>query len=126
MEPLAVEWGIPSDKYWQMTYDEIITQVEANKNRYELEMKNKAMFDYNAAQLNAYAFNQPEKMPKPEKMYPFLQKENGDEVLNPQTEEKPISQQEYNMDEDKTNLMQAIAGVNRTLKQKGSEQEDGN
>lgn len=59
IEPIAIEWGVPADKFWSMSYSEIIAQVEANKKRYELEMKNEAMFRYNSAALNAYALNDP-------------------------------------------------------------------
>ena len=71
MEPLAIEWGIPSDKYWELTFNEIMMQVTANKKNYERQLKEKAMFDYNQAQLFGFAFNDPSKMPKFNDMYSF-------------------------------------------------------
>lgn len=114
IEPIAVEWGIPANEYWAMSYAEIVTQVEANKKRYEMEMRNRAMFDYNAAQLNAYAFNQPNKMPKAEVIYPFLKAEEEE----PET---PISEQSYNFSEDQAILMRALMGVNNHIKKNGGE-----
>lgn len=121
MESIAVEWGVPANEYWAMSYAEIVTQVEANKKRYEMEMRNRAMFDYNAAQLNAYAFNQPNKMPKIEAIYPFL-KADADQVAD----NLPVSEQPYNASEDQAILMQALMGINNHIKKNGGEKIDGN
>lgn len=72
MEPIAIDYGILATDYWMMTFGEIMTQVESNKRKRETELKEKAMFDYKAAQLNMYAFNDPSKMPTAEKHYPYL------------------------------------------------------
>lgn len=120
MEPIAVEWGVPANEYWAMSYAEIVTQVEANKKRYEMEMKNRAMFDYNSAQLNAYAFNQPNKMPKAETIYPFLKSEEEKEIAA-----LPISEQSYRSDEDQAILMRALMGINNHIKKNGGEEIDG-
>jgi hypothetical protein len=109
MESTAVEWGVPASEFWSMTYEEIAVQVEANRKRYELEMRNRSMFDYNAAQLNAFAFNDPNKMPKAEKMYPFLLTEEERE------RQKPLYLQEYDEDEDFEILMRNVRSVNKVL-----------
>lgn len=72
MYPKAVEMGIPATEYWSMTLDEIITQVEANKNIQERERKERAMFDYVSQRLASFAFNDPSKMPKFDEAYGFL------------------------------------------------------
>ena len=120
MEPVAVEWGIPANEYWSMSYAEIITQVEANKKRHEMEMKNKAMFDYNAAQLNAWAFNEPNKMPKAEAIYPFLKSEEEQKL-----EELPISEQPYAPTEDQAILMRSLMGIKNHINKNGGEKTDG-
>lgn len=119
MEPLAVEWGVPANEYWSMTYAEIVTQVEANKKRYELEMKNKAMFDYNSAQLNAYAFNDPSKMPKVEEVFPFLKKEK--ESSQPQ---QGTTNEDYNMEKDKAILLSNLQAITNHLKKGGGTNDD--
>lgn len=82
MYPKAVEAGIPAEKYWSMTYEEIVLQAEANVAIRKQQLKEKAMMDYKAAQLNAYGFNDPKKMPKPDQHYPFLKKEDKQEQSN--------------------------------------------
>lgn len=72
MYPKAVEMGILATEYWSMTLDEIITQVEANKNIQERERKERAMFDYVSQRLASFAFNDPSKMPKFDEAYSFL------------------------------------------------------
>lgn len=75
MEPQAIELGIPADKYWSMTFDEIMLQCSANKKAKEREVKEKAAFDYNMIQGMMFAFNDPKNMPKAEKLYPVLAEE---------------------------------------------------
>lgn len=72
MYPKAVEMGIPATEYWNMTLDEIIVQVEANKKMMERERKERAMFDYVSQRLASFAFNDPSKMPKFDEAYSFL------------------------------------------------------
>lgn len=110
IEPIAIEWGVPADKFWSMSYSEIIAQVEANKKRYELEMKNEAMFRYNSATLNAYALNDPSKMPKIEEIFPFMKTEE---------QQVPISEQPYDMEEDRAIFMRAAMGVQQHLRKVG-------
>lgn len=71
----AVEAGIPAEKYWSMTYEEIVVQSEANAVIRKQKLEEQAMMDYKAAQLNAYGFNDPKKMPKIDQHYPFMKSE---------------------------------------------------
>lgn len=82
MEPAAIDYGIPATDYWMMTFGEVMAQVESNKRKRETELKEKAMFDYKAAQLSMYAFNDPSKMPTAEKHYPYLANEKVQEIEN--------------------------------------------
>lgn len=86
MYPQAVEAGIPATEYWGMTLEEIMIQVQANKNVKENELKEKAMFDYSQQRLAVFAFNDPKKFPKFEDAYPFL-KEIEQAVEEAKTEE---------------------------------------
>lgn len=94
MYPKAVELGIDADRFWEMTYDEIIVQAEANKKIKEREVKEKAMLDYKAAQLQAYAFNDPKKMPKFEAHYQFA-------------EQKPMNEENVKCGQQDWRLMKA-------------------
>lgn len=75
MEPQAIELGISSTDYWNMTFKEIMLQCEAYKKIRERETKEKAAFDYNMIQGMMFAFNDPKNMPKAEKLYPVLAEE---------------------------------------------------
>ncbi|KRM06963.1 hypothetical protein FC89_GL000272 [Liquorilactobacillus ghanensis DSM 18630] len=55
-----------------MSFEEIMVQTLANRKNRVDEMKFKAMMDHQQANLIAYAFNDPAKMPKLEEAYPFL------------------------------------------------------
>lgn len=72
MYPQAVEAGIPATEYWQMTLEEIMIQISANKKIKENELRERAMFDYSQQRLAVFAFNDPKKFPKFEEAYPFL------------------------------------------------------
>lgn len=72
MYPLAVQKGIPSDEYWNMTLEEILVQVDANQFNQEQSAMEKALFDYKMAQMLVYAFNEPKEMPSFENAYPFV------------------------------------------------------
>lgn len=81
----AVENGIPADKYWSMTYGEILTQAEANAAIHKRQLEEQAMMDYKAAQLNAFALNDPKKMPKFNDHYNFrVSSENSPSTSNQQ------------------------------------------
>lgn len=88
LEPIALESGITVERYWSLTLNEIFAQLFANKAKHDVELKERAMMDYQLAQGLSYAFNNPQKMPKPEKLYPFLKEEEE------QKEVEPVSQEE--------------------------------
>lgn len=110
MEPLSIQLGIPAEKYWLLTFGEIMMQTEAYKRQQEQANKEKAMFDYNLAQLITYAFNKPEKMPKAEDVYSILKEEDE----NPQNlvPQKQL-QATYNPEADQALFMQLAKGVKR-------------
>ncbi|QBO35376.1 hypothetical protein EQG49_02290 [Periweissella cryptocerci] len=70
--PIAVESGIPVDKFWELTYGELMVQLEANRNREMRKLQMQAMMDYKQAQLNMYT-NAPNEMPKIHEHYPFVE-----------------------------------------------------
>lgn len=117
MEPLAIEWGIPSDKYWSLTFLEIMNQVQANKKRHELESKERAIYDYKQAQILAYAFNSPEKMPSPEKMYPILEDKNKQEQTVSQ--DRIYTQEE--MLKEQALFRMTAEGAKRAIQEKNKE-----
>lgn len=84
MEPKAIDFGIPATEFWMMTFGEVMSQIESNQRKRELELKEKAMFDYKSAQLNMYAFNDPSKMPTAEKHYPFLVDKEIKKIIQPE------------------------------------------
>lgn len=111
MELQAIELGIPADKYWSMSFDEIMLQCSANKKIKEREHKEKASFDYNMIQGMMYAFNDPKNMPKAEKLYPMLAEEKP-------VKEKPKEIQPYNAEADQTLFMEIAKSVHRTNENK--------
>lgn len=123
MEQVAVGWGIPSTDYWSMTFGEIMVQIVANKQRMEIERKEKAMFDYQQAQLMMYAFNDPKKFPKATDVYSFLgekekqESDKGSKILA-DNEIKP-----YRAEEDKAWFMQMAEAVKAHNKKKEMEVE---
>lgn len=72
MEARAIDFGVSIFDFWEMTLRETIETAASGKRRRVAELKEKAEFDYKAAQLNAYAFNDPKHMPKKEDHYSFL------------------------------------------------------
>lgn len=116
MYPKAVEAGIPAEKYWLMSYEEIVIQAEANIAIRKKELEEQAMMDYKAAQLSAYAFNDPKKMPKPEQHYPFL---HGEEKQN----ESPNQQQEWQI--MKARMIERTELIKATQKRQSRQQEGG-
>lgn len=115
MYPRAVEAGIDADKYWSMTYEEIIIQAEANVAQKKQELEQQAMLDYKAAQLNAYALNEPKKMPKFEEHYPFTQSSTQ--------ESETTQQQDWRV--NKARMMEYTEMIKQTRKRKKQEQEGG-
>lgn len=76
MYPIAVKQGIPADDYWNKTLEEILIQVEQNREKEKDELMAKANLDYRMAQLMSYAMNDPQSMPDFEKVYPFASDSN--------------------------------------------------
>lgn len=78
--PVAVQYGVDAERFWGMSFKEVMIQTLANrKNRID-EMKFRAMMDHQQANLIAFAFNDPNKMPKPEEAYPFLKDDQQKQV----------------------------------------------
>ncbi|MGM0239486.1 hypothetical protein [Enterococcus sp. AZ103] len=111
MYPKAVEAGIDADKYWSMTYEEIVVQAEANVAKRKQELEQQAMLDYKAAQLNAYALNEPKKMPKFEDHYPFA---NSDVETK-----EPNQQQDWQI--MKARMIERTEIIKRTKKHQAEE-----
>ncbi len=88
MYPEAVSAGIDATEFWSMDFNEIMVQVGANRQREREELKKRAYMDHELAQLIAYAFNDPNKMPSVEKAYPFI-KEDQPQEDRPQEEQVP-------------------------------------
>jgi hypothetical protein len=116
MYPKAVEAGIDADRFWSMTYDEIITQAEANIKIRRRELEEKAYLDYKASQLNAYAFNDPKKMPKFDDYYNFSK------TNNTETSEAP-KQQDWRI--MKARMMERAAMIKDTKQRKAKMEEGG-
>ena len=85
--PQAVEAGIASTDFWNMTFDEIMVQVEANRKIHENKLREQAMFDYSQQRMAIFAFNDPKNFPKFEEAYPFL-KQIKEEVKEAVSEEE--------------------------------------
>lgn len=73
MYPKAVEAGIAAERFWGLSYEELIIQVRANAKIHQRELEEQAMLTYKQAQLNAYGMNEPKKMPKFQQIFPFVQ-----------------------------------------------------
>lgn len=96
MYPLAVRAGIPADEYWTKTLEEILVQVEQNKEKEKEELKIKANLDYRMAQLMSYALNDPQAMPEFGKVYPFAV-QNEQKTAEQIAEEEMKQEQQYMM-----------------------------
>ncbi|MBO0413230.1 hypothetical protein JZO81_19415 [Enterococcus hulanensis] len=111
----AVEAGIPADKYWSMTLEEIIVQATANKKVREREMKEKAIMDYKLARLNAYSFNDPKNTPAIEKVYDFFEDTQSNENLDGSVANgAQVSAEDKKWMAQKANMMQLAAAIKRT------------
>ncbi len=116
MYPKAVEAGIPADRFWSMTYEEIIIQAEANGKIRKRELEEQAYLDYKATQLNAYAFNDPKKMPKFDDYYNFDQ-------VSATEEDKAPKQQDWRI--MKARMMERAAMIKETKERKAKSEEGG-
>lgn len=83
MYPEAVSAGVDATEFWNMDFNEIMVQVGANRKREREELKKRAYMDHELAQLIAYAFNDPNKMPSVEKAYPFIKEDQPQEEQVP-------------------------------------------
>lgn len=70
--PKAVESGIPAAEFWDLTFEEVMVQTEANVQHEKEQLTARAYMDHQLASLIAYAFNDPAKMPRVEEAYPFV------------------------------------------------------
>lgn len=98
MYPQAVEAGISAVDYWQMTLEEIMIQVAANKKNKENELREQALFDYSQQRLAVFAFNDPKKFPKFEEAYPFLNQIK--EAVEEQKTEEQLKQEEMSREQE--------------------------
>ena len=69
---MAVQSGIDADHFWELDFGEIMVQIIANNRSRMEDMRMRAMMDHKQAEMMAYAFNDPSKMPKVEEAYPFV------------------------------------------------------
>ncbi|WP_308605700.1 hypothetical protein [uncultured Enterococcus sp.] len=99
-----------------MTYEEIVLQAEANVAIRKQQLEEKAMMDYKAAQLNAYGFNDPKKMPKPDQHYPFLKAED-------KQESESVQQQDWRI--NKARMMEYTEMIKQTRERKNKQEKEG-
>ncbi|MGM0214971.1 hypothetical protein [Enterococcus sp. AZ109] len=111
----AVEAGIPADKYWSLSYEEIIVQATANQKVRERDMKEKAIMDYKLAQLNAFSFNDPKKMPGLDEFYGLESETKANETLDgSEVTQQEISAEDRKWMREQANMMQIAAAIKRT------------
>lgn len=115
----AVEMGIDADKYWSMSYEEIVVQAEANKKIKERELLEKSMFDYKLSQLNAYAFNSPKEMPKFETHYPFSIDVSSERKQVDVPAEQQLSAEDKRWITQRAQFAQVARQIKETKKRKG-------
>lgn len=115
MEEPAIKAGIPANVYWNLTFKELMLELVALESRRKRELKEKAMFDYNLANAMGIAFNNPQKMPPAEKLYPMLA---DDEQQVAEQEEKPKDIVPVTSEQDKAMFMQMAAVVKNHNKNK--------
>ncbi|MBL1228130.1 hypothetical protein IW492_02645 [Enterococcus sp. BWB1-3] len=72
MEPIAIRCGIKADRFWSLSYQEIIREVEAYKENRIQELKEQAQLAYAQANLTSYSVHAPQKMPKQAAAFPIL------------------------------------------------------
>jgi hypothetical protein len=80
LQMTAAKHGIHAERFWKMSYQDILVQLEANTEARKRELQEQSVMDYIQSQLNAYAMNEPNKMPKYEKMYAFFKTEEEKEL----------------------------------------------
>ncbi|EPH61160.1 hypothetical protein D931_02837 [Enterococcus faecium 13.SD.W.09] len=80
MEPIAIQCSIRADRFWSLSYGEVIQEVQAFKENHLRKLKEKAEFAYAEANLASYAHHQPKKMPKKETVFPILVRSFGEDT----------------------------------------------
>lgn len=83
--PIAVECGVDAVLFWDMTYAEIMTKVNACRKNEKQETKLKAMFIHKLGGLIGIAVNEPKK-------YPSTAKEAFDKMKIFDEDKEPIKQ----------------------------------
>lgn len=120
MQLPAVKAGIDADKFWSMTYGELIVQAEGNESIRKREIEEKAFLDYKQAQLQAYAFNEPKKMPKFSDHYPF------DNEMNPVSKEgNPAKGQQQDWQIMKARMIERTEMIKATRERNNSKEKGG-
>jgi hypothetical protein len=77
----CVKVGIPADKYWHLSFGELMVELEAVQWRRENEQKTSASEDIRLAQLISYAFNDPKNMPQLDDLI-SIQNQNEEETFD--------------------------------------------
>lgn len=111
----AVQSGISATDYWSMSLEEIMIQIQANKNKKENDLKEKAMMDYTAQRLNIYALNAPNDFPSFDKAYPFFKK--LEEAVQ-ETKELTAEELKAQMLKDQEIMKANIAAIQATRERK--------
>ncbi|WP_261806140.1 hypothetical protein [Lapidilactobacillus luobeiensis] len=107
----AIESGIRADEFETMTLNEILDQMHAYRKRDMDKLREKGVMDHKQAELIAFAFNDPSKMPSIQETYPFLK--------GLFTEAKPKPQQQWQVDQ--ANLIMAANRIKQARLAKESQ-----
>lgn len=72
---VGIEYGLPLDAFWNMTLDEVMLYLDARREREEIDLKTKLLYDYslarNIASFVGYTLNG-KQIPEFEKIYPDI------------------------------------------------------
>lgn len=124
MQPRAIDYGVAAESYWELTLEEIMLTSESAKRIRIADLKEKVMFEYKMAQLNAYAFNEPKKMPKPNDHYPFLKEIQNNEAKEVAPNNQPSIPQKTNWELHKEMMMRQAQAI-KTKRARESRSEGG-
>lgn len=120
MYPKAVEAGIAAERFWGLSYEELIIQVRANAKIHQRELEEQAMLTYKQAQLNAYGMNEPKKMPKFQQIFPFVQVSSE---IDGQEETSILKQQDWRVMkarmQEQAEMIKATRGRQNQLREEG-------
>lgn len=106
----ALEIGISANDFWDMTFEEIMLEVNARQRIKKNSLRERATFDYNMAQMMVYAVNDPKKMPKIDELYPFMK----DEVVEQPKAVKRVDE----ANQDQAVFMQMAKAIKDTRERK--------